>query len=95
MLNIESATCRILVPRMPGPKPIAIPIPAQSMLAYDINTNSLWFYNALGGQYLLPLAGLLKGNAGTVDGAIFIGNTYNVPFNISSHFIIKNLLICQ
>src|ERR1700722_9643207 len=88
ILDIQSGTKGLLIPRMGSAARVAIPN-TRGLLVFDTTTNSVW-YNT--GAAWLPLvsalavssgdsAWLLTGNANATT-ASFLGTTNNVPLNI-------------
>ncbi|MDQ3111739.1 MAG: hypothetical protein M3R17_17760 [Bacteroidota bacterium] len=77
MLDINSATMGILIPRMTTAQRTAIVTPANGLQVYDTTTGSFWYYNgAVWVQIATGAAGwTILGNAGTVAATNFLGTT--------------------
>jgi hypothetical protein len=80
MLDIESTTKGMLIPRMTTTQRTAISSPASGLLVYDNTTSSFWFYN--GSAWTELVAGSttgwkLTGNSGTDTSINFVGTTDN------------------
>lgn len=81
MLDVESTTKGMLIPRMTTAQRTAIVSPASGLLVYDNTTSSFWFYN--GSAWAELVAGTatgwkLTGNSGTDTSVNFVGTTDNV-----------------
>ncbi len=82
LLEIKSTNSGVLVPRMTSAQRIAITIPAQGLLVYDLDTNSFWFYSGTSWINQSASAGSgwsLTGNSGTNPASHFVGTTDNLP----------------
>ncbi|HET6255755.1 MAG TPA: tail fiber domain-containing protein [Puia sp.] len=88
ILDIQSGTKGLLIPRMSSAARLAIPN-TRGLLVFDTTTNAVW-YNT--GAAWLPLASaavvgagdsawLLTGNSNATTGS-FLGTTTNIPLNI-------------
>lgn len=81
MLDVESTTKGMLIPRMTTAQRTAISSPATGLLVYDNTTSSFWFYNGSAWTELVAGATVgwkLTGNNGTDTSVNFIGTTDNV-----------------
>ena len=80
MLDVESTTKGMLIPRMTTAQRTAISSPASGLLVYDNTTFSFWFYNGTAWTELVvgnATGWKLAGNSG-IDTAInFVGTTDN------------------
>lgn len=86
MLDIQSNTKGLLIPRMTTEARLRIPN-TQGLIVYDISTNSFWYNTGRSWQNMSAIAHavtdsawLLTGNAGTSSTGAFIGTTDNAPF---------------
>src|ERR1700722_12020701 len=88
ILDIQSGTKGLLIPRMGSSARMAIPN-TRGLLVFDTTTNSFWYNTGTEWQNLLcsavgsagDLPWLLTGNA-NATAASFLGTTRNVPLNI-------------
>jgi hypothetical protein len=87
ILDIQSGTKGLLIPRMGSSARLAIPN-TRGLLVFDTTTNSFWYNTGTEWQNLLCAVGstsdlpwLLAGNA-NATAASFLGTTRNVPLNI-------------
>ncbi|HEX2629621.1 MAG TPA: hypothetical protein VHM26_11430, partial [Chitinophagaceae bacterium] len=87
MLDVNSISKGLLIPRMTSAQRSAIVSPANGLMVFDTNTNSFWYYS--GGawnNFASPSGGGsgwgLTGNGGTNPAANFIGTTDNQPLVI-------------
>src|ERR1700683_3112483 len=87
ILDIQSGTKGLLIPRMGSAARIAIPN-TRGLLVFDTTTNSVWYNTGTAWQPLVSAlsvstgdsAWLLAGNSTTA--ASFLGTVNNVPLNI-------------
>lgn len=85
MLDVESTTKGILIPRMTTAQRTAIGSPASGLLVYDNTTSSFWFYNGSAWTELVAGAAIgwkLTGNSGTDTSINFLGTTDNKDLKI-------------
>lgn len=78
MLDVESTTKGMLIPRMTTAQRTAISSPASGLLVYDNTTSSFWFYNGSAWSELTTGTNAgwkLTGNSGTDTSLNFIGTT--------------------
>ena len=69
ILDLESTTEGVLVPRMTTVQKEAIPTPGESLLVYDTDTKSFWFYENMEWRELATTEDLDTGFEGASDGA--------------------------
>lgn len=89
ILDINSTTEGLLIPRMTSVQRISIPSPSNGLMVYDITTNSFWFHNSNawtemnnGGGFVLPYSNNvnISGNVFHIENSgsgdvLSIGNT--------------------
>jgi len=66
MLDVESTTQGILIPRMTTTQRTAISSPAMGLMVFDIMTNSFWFFNVGGIWEEVGDGGVFENNSGLV-----------------------------
>ncbi|MBP7239692.1 MAG: hypothetical protein KBA14_05670, partial [Saprospiraceae bacterium] len=82
ILDIQSNTKGVLVPRMTTAQREFIITPATGLLVYDTNTNGFWYYDGTGWSNLTSTVAsgwLLTGNTGMDPDSNFIGTTDDMP----------------
>lgn len=82
ILDVNSTETGLLIPRMTAAQRIVIATPAEGLLVYQIDEMVGYYFFRTGAW--IPIADSetvwsLNGNAGTIDGAHFIGTTDDVP----------------
>lgn len=85
MLDVESTTKGMLIPRMTTAQRTAIASPASGLLVYDNTTSSFWFYNGSAWTELITGTSVgwkLTGNNGTDTSIHFLGTTDNKDLKI-------------
>jgi hypothetical protein len=89
MLDVQSTTKGMLIPRMTTAQRTAIASPAKGLMVFDTDVNSFWFYNGIAWTNLLPSGGGtgwgLTGNTGTNSASNFLGTSDNVSLNIKTN----------
>lgn len=76
VLELESTTKGLLLPRMTTGQRTGIGTPASGLQVYDTTTNSVWYYNGSAWVNTAAATGWnLTGNAGTAPDTNFIGTT--------------------
>jgi trimeric autotransporter adhesin len=87
ILDINSNTKGLLVPRMTAAQRLALVTPANSLVVYDSTTSHFYYYT--GSTWLPVCTGTsgwsINGNSGTVSGNHFLGTTDNQAFNIKTN----------
>lgn len=80
LLDVNSISKGMLVPRMTTAQRLAISSPATGLLVFDTDTNCFWFYAGASWSKLITNGSgwLLNGNSG-INPASFIGTTDNQP----------------
>ncbi|MBW6479210.1 MAG: tail fiber domain-containing protein [Bacteroidales bacterium] len=68
ILDVKSATQGMLVPRMTSAQRLAISTPANSLLIYDTNTQSFWFYSNSAWQELKSSTSAPASEISDIDG---------------------------
>jgi hypothetical protein len=89
MLDVESTTKGMLVPRMTTAQRTAIASPATGLLVYDNTTSSFWFYNGSAWTELITGTSVgwkLTGNSGTDTSVNFVGTTddHDLKFRVNN-----------
>src|SRR5262249_41207979 len=89
MLDIQSTTRGMLIPRMTTAQRIAIASPAKGLMVFDTDANSFWFYNGSVWTFL-SAAGLstdwaLTGNSGTNSTSNFLGTADTASLRIKTN----------
>jgi len=105
ILELQSIDKGLLAPRLTTAQRLAIPLPANALIVYDINLQCFYFYNAVTLIWQSMCTGLqgppgptgppannawfLLGNAGTTPATNFVGNTDNQPINFRTNNITR------
>ena len=89
MLDVESTTKGMLIPRMTTTQRTAISTPASGLLVYDNTTSSFWFYSGSGWTEIntsLSNVWSINGNSNTNASVNFIGTTdlRDLKFRVSN-----------
>jgi hypothetical protein len=89
MLDVQSTTKGMLIPRMTTAQRTGIASPAKGLMVFDTDVNSFWFYNGSAWTNLTAsgaATGLsLTGNSGTNTASNYLGTTDNVSLNIKTN----------
>jgi|GEM_PF-1543623 len=92
MLDVQSTTRGLLVPRMTLAQRGAIASPANGLLIYQTDASrGFWYYDTPSATWLQLTAGgwLLNGNAGTTMGTNFLGTTDAQGLDIRTNNLIR------
>lgn len=81
MLDIQSGSKGLLLPRMNSSSRLAISNPAKGLLVYDTTTNSLWYFNGSAWDQV-------RGQSGTIQGTN--GNSLNIRAKDAGSFTSGN-----
>ncbi len=89
MLDVQSTTKGMLIPRMTTAQRTAIASPAKGLMVYDTDANAFWFYNGIAWTNLTQSSAAtgwsLTGNSGTTPASNYLGTTDNVSLNIKTN----------
>src|SRR6266487_3878676 len=89
MLDVQSTTKGVLIPRMTTAQRTAIASPAKGLMVYDTDANAFWFYNGSAWTNLtasgLATGWSLTGNSGTTPASNFLGTADNISLNIKTN----------
>jgi len=83
ILDIQSTTEGLLIPRMTSSQRLAIPNPAEGLMVYELSTNNFWFYD--GSAWVeMVLSGGGGSSLWSQSGSDIFYNTGNVGVGIAS-----------
>jgi len=89
MLDVQSTTKGMLVPRMTTAQRTAIASPAKGLMVYDTDANSFWYYNGSKWTFLSASGSstdwALTGNSGTNSTSNFLGTADTASLKIKTN----------
>jgi len=91
MLDVQSSSKGLLIPRMSSTARLAIPN-TRGLLVYDTTTSAFWYNTGTGWQSLSPGASGWSMNGNTADSNSFIGPVNNIPFKVKVNNALSGLI---